>query len=362
MFLVKNTINLRSLATFFAIFGLAIIVLLSSAGIANAQVQSPRKLDFVGDVKTDWATVRAPAGGNIQWKITQNPAPAAPGSAFQRIFDFGASDTDAILPGDYAGTAKTDPTVFRDPTGTWYVGNFPTGTGGVTLQRTVVFGTATDNLNVGDYDGDGKHDFTIVRIVSGDPTLYWYIMSSGTNTVRVVRFGSTTSFPSGTGPAALFPGADFNGDGRDEFVLLIRNASGSIVTYYIGDSVTGAAVITRSFGNYNTDISFGPEDYTGDGRADFVAVRQFDGSIATWYIGNSQNTTVTATKFGLADPTFTDLDVPVSGDFDGDNIHDICVFRDSNATFYYIGSATGAVNGQQHGTPGDFPLGSFAQY
>lgn len=355
MFLGKNTKNLRSL---FTVFALAMTVVLSGASITNAQVATTRLNDFVGDNRTDWTTLALPVGGAIRWKNLQNPASPAPNAAFKRDFDYGLTDVDNITVGDYVGDSKSEPTVYRDTNATFYVGNFPLGTGGITLNRAVPFGNgASDNAGVqGDYDGDGKTDYTLVRVTGG--ILTWYILSSNTNTARAVNFGTTTGQ---TGPA-VFPGADFNGDGRDELVYLTRNAAGTVVNYFIGDAVTGAGVITRSFGNFNNDFSVAPDDYTGDGRADFVAVRETQGATAVWYIGNSQNTTVTATSFGIADPAFTDLDLPVRGDFDGDGRHDICVWRDSNQTFYYISSINGSIQAQKQGDSGDTPLGSFGLY
>ena len=361
MFLEKNVKNRRSPFTVFAVLTLAITVLWSGAGITNAQTTPKRIDDFVGDNRTDYTTLRFTTGGPIRWKLTGNPASAAPNAAFKREFDYGLTDSDDPVVGDYVGDSKSDPTVYRATNSTFYVGNFPTGTGGITLNRAVVFGSgATDVPTVqGDYDGDGKTDFALVRVISGN--LNWFILSSVNNTMRTTVFGSTAGIPTPNG-ATVFPGADFNGDGRDELVYLIRNAAGTLVTYYIGDAVTGAGVITRGFGNYNTDISFPPADYTGDGRADFVAIRQTQGDTAVWYIGNSQNTNVTGTRFGLADPSFTDLDSPVRGDFDGDGIQDICVWRESNQTFYYRSSLNGSIGGQKSGDAGDFPLGSYYQY
>lgn len=360
MFLEKNTKNVRSL---FTVFALALTVILSGASIGDAQTTpttTVRLDDFVGDNRTDWTTLRFTTGGPIRWKVLGNPAPTAGNAAFRRDFDFGLTSTDSVSVGDYVGDSKSEPTVWRESTqGVFYVGNFPLSTGGITLNRAVSWGNgATDIAGVqGDYDGDGKTDYTVIRVTGGN--LVWYILGSVSNTTRAVTFGTVTGV---TGPA-VFPGADFNGDGRDELVYLTRNVSGTIVNYFIGDAVTGAGVITRSFGNFNTDFNVAPDDYTGDGRADFVAVRETQGPNAIWYIGNSQNTTVTATAFGIADPTFADLDLPVRGDFDGDGRHDICVWRESNQTFYFLSTAfPGQIGGQKHGDVGDFPLGSFGLY
>ncbi len=362
MFLGKNTKNLRSL---FTVFALAMTVVLSGASIADAQTPTPtptRLNDFVGDTRTDWTTLQLTTGGPIRWKVLGNPAPTAPNAAFRRDFNYGLTDSDLPTVGDYVGDSKSEPTVWRETNAVFYVGNFPLGTGGITLNRAVPFGNGlTDIAGVqGDYDGDGKTDYTLVRVSGG--SLLWYILGSVSNTVRVVNFGALPATGSGLTGTSLFPGADFTGDGRDELIVLNRNTAGTIVNYYIGDAVTGVGVITRSFGNFNTDFSVAPDDYTGDGRADFVAVRETQGANAVWYIGNSQNTTVTATSFGLADATFFDSDLPVRGDFDGDGRHDICVWRETNQTFYYISSQNGSIQAQKHGDAGDFPLGSFGLY
>jgi len=361
MFSGKNKLKLRSVST---ALGLA-AVLWSSAVTADAQTTQSRFNDFQGNGRTSFTTVALPTGGSIRWKTTGNPASAAPNAAFRREFDYGLS-TDSLTVGDYSGDAKSEIAVFRDTTasapGFFYVSQFPTGTAGITLERAVRFGDGFSDIAgvQGDYDGDGKADYTVVR-VNAAGTLVWYIMNSSTNAMKAISFGSTVGIPTPSG-ATVFPGADFNADGRDELIYVTRNAAGTQVNYFIGDANTGAGVITRTFGNFNTDTSLAPDDYTGDGRADFVAVRQTDGVQATWYIQNSQTAAVTATRFGIADPAFTDADLSVRGDFDGDNRHDICVWRPSNQTFYYISSLNGSIQAQKAGDETDTPLGSFGGY
>ena len=353
MFLGRKINKMRSIS---AALGLAAVIW---GGATTAVAEKLN--DFTGTNRTSFTTLAFTTGGPITWKTTGNPASAVPNAAFKRQFDYGL-DTDTIAVGDYVGDVKSDLTIFRDTTasapGIFYVSEFPTGTGGVMLNRAVQFGNGlTDIAGVqGDYDGDGKTDYTVIRVQAS--ALVWYILSSSTSTVKAITFGSITG---ATGPA-VFPGADFNGDGRDELIYVTRNSAGTIVNYFIGDANTGAGVITRSFGNYNTDFSVAPDDYTGDGRADFVAVRETQGAQSIWYIQNSQTGAVTATPFGIADPTFTDLDVPVRGDFDGDNRHDICVWRASNQTFYYISSQFNNIQAQKSGDATDTPLGSFGLY
>jgi len=369
MFSRKNTINLRSLLTIFAVIVTAFWCGENTI-TTNAQT-TPRRvpMDFTGDGRSDWATI-ATNGMVHRWKITGNPAPAGPNQAFQRAFDYGFT-SDLVYPDDYIGDRKTDVTVWRPGTpGIFFVAEFPIGTGGITLNRAVLWGQTGDNdmspnltneNPIGVYDGDGKADYTVVRVNQANGNLTWWIMSSATGAQRAIPFGTLSGFPKDSVAAVL--GADFNNDGKDELVLATLD-NANLITYYIGDSTTGAGVMTRQFGDYDTDFLVVPGDYTGDGRADFVAVRQnAAGSPATWYINNSATNATTAANFGISDPSYGGSeDLPVRGDYDGDGRFDIAVYRRSNQTFYYLRSSNNntVVDGQKHGDPGDVPLASLA--
>jgi hypothetical protein len=358
MFLTKNRKNLRTVSM---IFTLLITIFLWGGNLTiNAQTIRRVPLDFTGDGRTDWATIAnlnapAPIGTPLRWKILGNPAPAAPNAAFKRDFDYGLRG-DVPVPRDYTGDRKTEVAVWRPGTqGIYYVSQFPTGAGGITLERAVPWGQTGDRPQAeGDYDGDGKVDYTVVRQNATTGNLTWFIMSSSTNTQRAIQFGTV---PTGIS-FNVTEGADFNGDGRDELVLYTFNATtGAGLTFYIGDANTGAAISTLSYGNFTTDYVIPPADYTGDNRADIVIARATDTPI-TWYIRNTATGATTATSFGIGSPTGTNTDLPVRGDYDGDGRHDIAVYRPSNQTFYYLRSTSNntIVDGQRHGDPGDTPL------
>ncbi len=369
MFLKKNKKNLRSLFNVFAVLALAITALWWGANTStiNAQVVRGTLFDFTGEGRTDFTTLVFNENANITWNIVANPVNPLPNQGLIRRFNFGfagdadGNGADSVVPRDYVGDLKTEVAVYRDSTSAYYLAQFPAAPNtGIMLDRAVRFGNGpTDNPGAeGDYDSDGKIDYTLVRNVSG--TLNWLIMSSATNTFKQIPFGRIAV--AGTEDDAIFQGADFNGDGRDELIFVNRNSADGTVNYYIGDSNTGAGVITKSFGNFLADFSVTPADYTGDGRADFVAVRQTQGAAAIWYINNSFTNVTTATAFGRAAANFRE-DLPVRGDYDGDKRHDIAVYRPSNRTFYYISTANnGSFQGQEAGLQGEFPLGAFGLY
>lgn len=348
----KNKNKFTSL-TVFAVFGLA-IVNLCAANSAIAQTNKGTHLDFTGDGKTDWTVVSGPQrqGEPFTWKILGNQTGSVPHPAFIRVFDYGLLG-DSVIPGDYTGDRKTDLAVFRpsktlDGQGIFYVAQFPIGTGGITLEPAVRWGGAFDNyplIGRGDYDGDGKVDYTAVR------GLTWYILSSGTNTMRVTYLGDSSG-------GYAKSGADFTGNGRDELVFFDIDLfdNNGAVTYYVADAITGSFVLARQWGSRNTDYYLPPADYTGDGKADFIAVRN-NVSPMVWYILDSANNTATATPFGIGSvEAGVYPDIVLQGDYDGDGKTDIAVYRESNHTFYVLKSSDGSLLVQTWGAEGDLPI------
>jgi len=89
----------------------------------------------------------------------------------------------------------------------------------------------------GDYDGDGKTDLAVVADGgTPDSQLQWWILLSGSQTVRVVDFGLTGD--------ALLTQNDYDGDGKTD-VSIWSNSTG---VWYILQS-SDNAYVARQWGS-----------------------------------------------------------------------------------------------------------------
>jgi hypothetical protein len=98
-----------------------------------------------------------------------------------------------------------------------------------------------------------------------------------------------------------------------------------------------------------------PLDLTGDHVTDFVVVRNTGGGptgAVTWWVSNTLNSTFFNQNWGIASDFF------VAGDFDGDNIGDIVIWRPGTggaAGFWILPSSTGIGFFTAFGQTGDDP-------
>ncbi len=135
---------------------------------------------------------------------------------------------------------------------------------------------------------------------------------------------------------------DFDGDGRTDFSVLrfpsVTPPGVAQITYYNLNSTGGFQ--SAQFGNANTDFPT-PGDYDGDGLDDIAVYRNGStaGAQSYFYSLRSSNNTFQVTAFGTAG------DQAVARDYDGDSKTDFAVFRrgttaGSPALWYICPSAT----------------------
>ncbi|MBA2380317.1 MAG: VCBS repeat-containing protein [Blastocatellia bacterium] len=103
--------------------------------------------------------------------------------------------------------------------------------------------------------------------------------------------------------------------------------------WYRRDQSDAGGMTVMTWG-YSTDI-LTPGDYDGDGVEDNAIWRPETGM---WYIHRSSDDHLMQIHWGITTqyPTGSLPDVPVPGDYDGDNITDIAVWRPDNGMWYVL--------------------------
>lgn len=254
------------------------------------------------------------------------------GQGSQQVSAQWGAVNDQPVPGDYDGDGKTDFSVFRPDnnahTGTWYVLYSSSNS-----WTSFIFGIESDMVVPADYDGDGKTDAAVWRATDG----FWYIYRSSDGGVTYMPFGSNGDVPS--------PG-DYDGDGKADAGVW---RSSNTAFYSLNSS--NQAVQTLGFTqSSNQPVS---ADYDGDGRADYA-------------IRNSNNWIIRYSLTGVIQspiPWQVSGDIAVQNDYDGDGKVDIAVWNNTNGTWYIRQSSLVGQSNElrqvQWGTSDDIPVPAF---
>jgi hypothetical protein len=208
--------------------------------------------DFDGDGNSDLSHFRGSEG---LWDIVASGDTG--GSHVQRFWGL-SSLGDQIVPADYDGDGKADYAVYRN--GTWYVSR---NTGG---DMTFAWGAPTDIPVPADYDNDGKADIAVWRPAEGVLQGLWYVLKSSTNYTAydVAQFGSSTDKPLA---------GDYNGDGKADYAV-VRRSSG-LMTWYI--LYNGGSTFAASGWGLDTDVAV-HADFDGDRKNDLAVWRASNGT------------------------------------------------------------------------------------
>jgi FG-GAP-like repeat len=158
-------------------------------------------------------------------------------------------------------------------------------------------------------------------------------MAVGLTAIALVPSQISRTAQAGTGVNRK--SVDFNGDGKSDYVV-VRNTGGGAggqITFY----TSALGVNSQVAWGLATD-SFVPCDFDGDGKDDKTVWRPGPATVAKFYILQSNDNTVREELFGQ-----TGDEPSVSADYDGDGKCDPAVYRKGAAAgqqsyFYYRGS------------------------
>lgn len=215
--------------------------------------------DYDGDGREDFAVWRSGAPTVAAFYILQSS------TSTLRTELFGQTGDDPKIVGDYDGDGKADVAVYRPGAQSiWYFrGSLNNPAGNITF---LPWGVTDDVVAPGDYDGDGRFDVCIRRDADGP--------GGATNAIFILRRSSDLGaewINWGLTDDAIVPG-DYDGDGRRDFCV-VRVAGGSGNFYILERDGGGTGASPIIFGTEATDF-LAPGDYDGDGRADIAIWRE----------------------------------------------------------------------------------------
>jgi len=242
---------------------------------------------------------------------------------------------DRYVPGDYDGDGRTDFAVVRTRTDPWrwYIDTDRDGHSELSPELT---SAASAGSRFGlDINGDGKAD--LVTVEKDGATWRWRVDTNRNGTPNLdIAYGFVDTDDTGTNLTDRLVPADYDGNGSIDLAVARRGADG-FWEWIIDTNRNGIANIRVKFGRVDrdrdtTDTSDIPEprDYDGDGAAD-LAVRRATNGKWEWFADTDRNgISNIKVKFGLTS------DIPVPADYDGDGAADFAVVRRSGANWQWF--------------------------
>lgn len=262
----------------------------------------------------------------------------------------------SFTPGDFNGDGLTDILVTHS-SGTWNIwlsqGNNTYATVTNFGGNNGYYGTASGwKFYLADFNGDGRTDI-LVSCDDGRREI-WLSQGDTAATLNISRWGNiagqngTHLPPSGWN----FTPADFNGDGYAD--ILITNSSSAVWNIWLNQKDGTFAIVSNlggNNGNYGAanGWTFSLADFNGDGRTDFL-LSSNDNRREIWLTQGDAAATLTMTRIsnvhghdGYYQPLNGWRFTPA--DFNGDGLADILITHTSGAWNIWLNHGDGSFNG-----------------
>ncbi len=297
--------------------------------------------DFNGDGKPDLAIANF-YGNTVSVLLNTTPVGATtPSFAQQQTFATGRGPH-SIAVGDFNGDGKPDLTVVNefDNTASVLLNTTPTGSANASFapQQTFAVGDRPFKVAVGDFNGDGKSDLAVANFTSATVSVLLNTTPTGATTPS---FAPQQTFATGSG-ANFVAVADFNGDGKPD--LAVDNEGPNTVSVRLNTTPAGSATVSFApqlilpTSSYPVFIAVG--DLNGDGKPDLAVDDQ---------PSNIVSVALNTTASGATTPSFTpQRTFPVGGgsasiavgDFNSDGKLDLAVTNDHDGTLSVLLNST----------------------
>jgi len=219
------------------------------------------------------------------------------------------------------------------------------------IDQTVNFGQAGDIGVVGDWEGDGKDDVGVFRVLgNGQGQFIIRKFTIIRNCPTCFPLPAFINFTVNFGQTGDLPIAgDWDGDGIDTFGVFRQNGGGQAQMFLTDEeNVTTPQVNHTIFFGLDGDVPVAG-DWDSDGEDSFGIFRPSAGQFFLTNNVDGGNIDINV-FFGTLG------DLPTAGDFDGDGKDTIAVFRPSTAQFFLSNDNVNIAQTTVFGQNGDRPV------